>query len=141
MQDAAARSNAFGATGSSGFSLGHRPLETTPPDFDTHKYAAEGDFPGSITIPGTNVSIQIGGFVQLDAITDSHAIGSKDSFIVSSIPTHGEGAGETNFSIRQTRLFVKTAAPTNLGQLVTFLEGDFFGPDGTDFRVRHAYGQ
>jgi hypothetical protein len=25
--------------------------------------------------------------------------------------------------------------------LVTYVEGDFFGPDGTDFRLRHAYGQ
>src|SRR6185436_12491012 len=120
---------------------GPRKGQVTPPEFDTLKYVAEGDFPGSISIPGTNISIQIGGFVQLDAITDSNTIGSKDSFIVSSIPTVNESAGQTNFSARQTRLFIKTEAPTNWGQLVTYLEGDFFGPDGTDFRLRHAYGE
>jgi hypothetical protein len=134
-QDATSR----GATGATG--LQARPVDTTPADFDVHKYVAEGNFPGSITIPGTNVSIQIGGFVQLDAITDTNAIGSKDSFIVSSIPTAGDTAGQTNFSVRQTRLFVKTEAPTGMGSLVTYVEGDFFGPDGTDFRIRHAYGQ
>src|SRR6185503_17639239 len=114
-------------------SLEPRTGQTTPPEFDVLKYVAEGGFPGSIMLPGTNISIQIGGFVQVDAITDSNTIGSKDSFIVSSIPTVDESAGQTNFSARQTRLFIKTEAPTNWGQLVTYLEGDFFGPDGTDF--------
>ncbi len=114
---------------------------TTPETFDVHKYVAEGDFPGSIVLPGTNISLQVGGFVQLDAITDTNRIGSKDSFVVSSIPTNGEAAGQTNFSVRQTRLFVRTSAPTDWGSLITHVEGDFFGPDGTDFRLRHAYGQ
>jgi hypothetical protein len=121
--------------------LNARPAHTTPDDFDIHKYIAEGDFPGSITIPGTNISIQIGGFAQLDAISDTNAIGSKDSFVVSSIPTSGESAGQTNFSVRQTRIFIKTSAPTTLGPLVTMVEGDFFGPDGTDLRLRHGYGE
>jgi hypothetical protein len=120
---------------------GGRPRLTTPETFDVNKYAAQGDFPGSFTIPGTNMSIQVGGFVQLDAITDSNTIGSKDSFVVSSIPTDAESAGESNFSVRQTRLFVRTKAPTSWGPLVTHVEGDFFGPDGTDLRLRHAYGQ
>jgi hypothetical protein len=123
------------------FTLSPRPVQTIPDTFDVHKYVAEGNFPGSIVIPGTNISLQVGGFVQLDAITDTNRIGSKDSFVVSSIPTSGEAAGQTNFSIRQTRLFVRTSTPTDWGPLITHLEGDFFGPDGTDFRLRHAYGQ
>ena len=112
-----------------------------PADSDINKYVTTGGFPGSIVLPGTNVSIQIGGFVQLDAISDGNAIGSKDSFIVSSIPTAGDTAGQTQFSVRQTRLFVRTEAPTEWGAFVTHVEGDFFGPDGTDFRLRHAYGE
>jgi len=126
--------------GPDNFTLAPRGI-TTPDTFDFRKYAAEGTFPGSITLPGTNISIQIGGFVQVDAIADGNAIGSKDSFIVSSIPTSGEAAGQSNISARQTRLFVRTSTPTNAGPLVTMLEGDFFGPDGTDFRLRHAYGE
>lgn len=134
--DAASRDT--GAT--AGFTLNPRGV-TTPPDFDIRKYAAEGDFPGSIRVPGTNISIQVGGFVQVDAITDSNNIGSKDSFVVSSIPTSGEAAGQSNISARQTRLFLRTSTPTALGAFVTHVEGDFFGPDGTDLRLRHAYGQ
>jgi hypothetical protein len=120
---------------------GGQPRLTTPETFDTRKYVSEGDFPGSIRIPNTNVSFQIGGFVQLDAITDTHRIGSKDSFIVSSIPTDNDTAGQTAFSIRQTRLFVKAVTPTNLGDFVVYVEGDFFGADGAEFRIRHAYGE
>jgi hypothetical protein len=121
---------------------GGQPRLTTPPTFDVKKYASEGDFPGSIRLPGTNVSFQIGGFVQLDAITDSHRIGSTDSFIVSSIPTATDTAGQSTLSIRQTRLFVKAVTPTNMGAFVVYVEGDFFGSDGSSqFRIRHAYGE
>jgi len=45
------------------------------------------------------------------------------------------GAGDTNFSIRQTRLFLKTQTPTqNWGNLVTYVEIDFFGTDGAEPR-------
>ena len=123
---------------------GGRPRLTTPDFFDINKFAAEGDFPGSILIPGTKTSFQIGGYVQLDAIFDADRINNKDAFVVNSIPTGGDktGAGSTNFSIRQTRLFLKTQTPTdNWGDLVTYVEIDFFGTDGSEPRIRHAYGQ
>ena len=121
-----------------------QPRLTTPDWFDVNKYAAEGDFPGSIRIPGTKTSFQIGGYVQLDAIFDADRVGNKDSFVVNSIPTDGEksGSGNTNFSIRQTRLFLKTQTPTeSWGNLVTYVEVDFQGTDGAEPRIRHAYGQ
>ena len=118
-----------------------RTRQVTPSNFDVKKYVAEGDFPGSITIPGTNVSLQVGGFAQLDIIADNHQIGSQNSFVVSSIPTVNEGAGQTNFSVKQTRLFLKTETPTSWGPFVTYVEGDFFSSDDTNFRLRHAWGQ
>lgn len=123
---------------------GGHPRLTTPDFFDINKYASEGDFPGSIRVPGTETSFQIGGYIQLDAILDSDRVGNDDAFVVSSIPTgeDREGAGDTNFSIRQTRLFLKTQTPTeDWGGLVTYLELDFFGTDGAEPRIRHAYGQ
>jgi hypothetical protein len=123
---------------------GGQPRLTTPDFFDVNKYVAEGDFPGSFRIPGTKTSLQVGGFVQLDTIVDSDRIGDKDAFIVSTIPTGSSkaGAGDTNFSIRQTRLFLKTQTPTqNWGNLITYVEVDFFGTDGAEPRIRHAYGQ
>ncbi len=123
---------------------GGQPRLTTPDFFDINKFASEGDFPGSFRIPGTKTSFQIGGYVQLDAIFDGDRIGNKDAFVVSSIPTGGEktGAGDTNLSIRQTRLFLKTQTPTeNWGNLITYIEVDFMGTDGAEPRIRHAYGQ
>ena len=115
---------------------------TTPEFFDLQKYAAQGDYPGSIRLPGTNVSLQVGGFVQLDMLYDFDRIGSRDSFIPRQIPVDNPGAGETNFSARQTRLFLKTSAPTERGQLVTYVETDFFGSDNNaELRLRHAYGE
>src|SRR5438874_11698644 len=43
---------------------GGQPRLTTPDFFDVNKYASEGNFPGSILIPKTKTSMQIGGFVQ-----------------------------------------------------------------------------
>src|SRR4029453_5139817 len=44
--------------------------------------------------------------------------------------------------VRQTRLFMKTQTPTDRwSDLVTYIEIDFFGTDGTEPRLRHAYGQ
>ena len=124
------------------FTLDRRPEQTTPDFFDLNKYAAEGDFPGSIRLPGTSTSIQIGGFAQLDMIFDFDRIGSRDNFIPRTIPTDIGGAGETNFSARQTRLFVKTTSPTDWGTLTTYIETDFFGSDNTaELRLRHAYGE
>jgi hypothetical protein len=122
--------------------LESRPNQTTPEFFDVNKYAAKGDFPGSIRMPGTNVSIQIGGFAQVDMLMDFDRIGSRDSFIPRTIPTDVEGAGEANLRARQTRLFLKTTAPTEWGSLVTYVETDFFGSnDSAELRLRHAYGQ
>src|SRR5687768_2158379 len=44
-----------------GFEAGE-PRLTTPDFFDVNKYVSEGDFPGSIRIPGTNTSLQLGGY-------------------------------------------------------------------------------
>src|SRR4051812_33304053 len=120
-----------------------QPRLTTPDFFDVNKFAAQGDFPGSVRIPGTNTSFQIAGYGQLEPIFDTDPNGNKDAFVVSSIPTGGEktGAGTSNFSIRQTRLFLKTQTPTDWSDLVTYIEIDFFGTDGSEPRIRHAYGQ
>ena len=116
---------------------------TTPPFFDVNKFAAKGDFPGSIRIPGSKTSVQIGGFAQVDSIFDFDRIGSPDSFVTNTIPTDIEGAGQTNFSVRQTRLFIKTVTPNaGWGPLTTYVEADFFGSNNTtELRLRHAYGE
>ncbi|MBB3329460.1 hypothetical protein BDK63_000300 [Halomonas campaniensis] len=107
-----------------------------------------GDTPGSFKVPGTDTSVQIGGYVRLDAIYDlDQDLG--DSLFVEGIDT-SDGSSNASFRAhaRQSRLFVKTSTPTAFGPATTHLEGDFFGGGGNEvfsnsrsFRLRHAYGE
>jgi hypothetical protein len=53
--------------------------------------------------------------------------------------------GNAYFSVRQTRLGVKSSTPTKYGELKTTFEFELFGTGGdagqTTFRLRHAYGE
>jgi hypothetical protein len=114
----------------------------TPSFFDVNKYRADPGNPGAIRVPGTNVAIYIGGFVQLDAIYDANLIGNPDQFVASSIPVGG-GTGDTGseMSARQSRLFVETDAPWSVAPLLAYVEVDFFDPQNqSDLHLRHAFG-
>ena len=79
---------------------GRRPQQQaspTPSFFDVNKYRADWATRASIRVPGTNVAIFIGGFAQLDVISDLNVIGNPDQFLLSSIPVGG-GTGNTGFS-------------------------------------------
>ncbi len=109
-----------------------------------------GDMPGSFKLPGSNTSVKLGGYIQLDAAYDikgdrGRAIGVAD------VPLDGSAGakrkGTTTFSARNTRLYVETLTNTDGGPLKTKLEFDFFTGDGSETytnsahpRLRHAFG-
>lgn len=109
-----------------------------------------GDKPGSFKLPGTDTSVKIGGYVKGDLIYDVNAdVG--DSFAFSAIPAEGTVADERENQFRaharQTRINLQSWTPTDMGEIHTYIEGDFFGTGGnevlsnsTSFRIRHAYG-
>lgn len=107
-----------------------------------------GDTPGSFKVPGTDTSVQIGGYIKFDAIYDlDQDLG--DSLFVEGIDT-SDGSSNSSFRAhaRQSRLFIKSSTPTASGPATTHLEGDFFGGGGNEvfsnsrgFRLRHAYGE
>src|SRR5580765_3225843 len=84
----------------------------TPTFFDVNKYRADPNNPGAIRVPGTNVALFVGGFAQLDTISDFNGIGNPDQFVVASIPVGG-GTGNTGSALtaRQSRVFIETDAP------------------------------
>ena len=93
-------------------------------------------------MPGTNVALYIGGFAQLDVISDFNVIGNPDQFVVSSIPVGG-GTGNTGSELtaRQSRVFIETDAPWTVAPLMAYVEVDFFDPQNqADFHIRHAFG-
>ena len=110
------------------------------------KAVATGDFPGSWKMPGSNTSVSFSGYVKLDAIYDfDQDIG--DSFFgydwggdASPINLDDNDSGNRNFSLhaRQTRLRFDSLTPTNMGNLKTQIETDFYGK-GNVLRLRHAY--
>jgi hypothetical protein len=88
------------------------------------------------------VALYVGGFAQLDVISDANVIGNPDQFVVSSIPVGG-GTGNTGSSLsaRQSRLFIETDAPWDVAPLLAYVELDFFDPQNqSNFHIRHAFG-
>ena len=110
---------------------------------------------GSFRLPGSDTSVTFGGYVKLDAVFSNPSAGvgsTADLFLQPNAIPVGPGAGDNEhnqvkFGARESRLFAKTSTPTAWGDLVTYLEGDFYGADGNEsvsnshgLRLRHAYG-
>jgi hypothetical protein len=109
-----------------------------------------GDFPGSIRIPGTDAAIKFGGRIRTAAVFTLDSLGSDDRFLTNSIPVEpgDEAAGKgkrTTFTANTSRFNFEVRTPAGARQMRAFIEGDFFGSDGsqrrTNFRLRHAYAQ
>jgi hypothetical protein len=107
-------------------------------------------------LPGTNTSMQIGGYAQFDLIYDiNHYSGdglSSNGASGASFPSTGTAAarrqGNFRLQARRSRFYIRTWTPTDWGQLETRIEGDFQGAGGNQlisnsngFRLRHAYGR
>ncbi len=99
-----------------------------------------GVFPGSITVPGTEISVKFGGFVKLNAIHDFDDINEDNLFATAKIQINSDKGGKTTMDASETRLSLTARSPTPLGELTVFVEGDFQG-GGDVLRLRHAYGE
>ncbi|MEM9245451.1 MAG: DcaP family trimeric outer membrane transporter, partial [Cyanobacteria bacterium P01_F01_bin.153] len=105
-----------------------------------------GDFPGSISIPGTGTSIRISGFVQINTIYDFDNLGAEELLRNRMIPLDGseeDGEEQLRFHARNTRLNVDVRRDTRLGPFRAFVEADFFGGgeelvSNYELRLRHG---
>ncbi len=108
------------------------------------KIVEEGIFPKSIKIPGTDLSLSIGGYVKVDFIQDFSAIGNASEFQTSSIPVEGTAAaghtGRTTIQAKETRFNLDLRSHRRGGNFRAFVEGDFYG-SGNAFRLRHGFGE
>lgn len=128
-----------------------------------------GDLPNSIKVPGTDTSIRVYGYAQLDSTYDfkgkipagnGDAAGfNADSFdwasFVAAQPLDNSAAGRRKkqlyTTMKTSRLGLETSTPVGNGEnLRVKLEGDFNGPNAFQgesatnsvlFRLRHAYGE
>jgi hypothetical protein len=94
--------------------------------------------PGWWQIPQTTTQLKVGGYVKFDFIHDFNPIASPDFFDVSKIPTDGSKGQNTNLHAKESRLFLDTRTPSKVGEIRTYVEGDFYGSGGA-FRLRHAF--
>jgi len=128
---------------------GAAPRRTDTQTTRRDKEQPHDDWKGSFGVEGLNTRFKIGGFVELDVIHDTDAIGTPGEFVTSAIvtgdATKAEGAeGQTSFSVNPTRLYFETRTPIKQQRLTTFLSMDFFGDSTStrpDPRMRQAYGE
>jgi hypothetical protein len=104
-------------------------------------------------VPGTSTNLNVGGYVKLDIIYNDVSAGDNDQanieYVPSGVPLDGTTDGEKDhlvFNGRESRIWVKTATPTDLGPLNSHLEFDFDTNTGNQVvsnshqgRIRHAY--
>lgn len=126
---------------------------------------AAGIFPGSVVVPGTNTSLKIGGYVKLDYTYDFSAtediVGGLnpgtiplDANVPGTTASPGHNIhGVSQLTASESRFNIETRTPTSFGEVKTFIEGDFFNPNGlvnsnsfkvesdsSGFELRYAYG-
>ncbi|HYO51670.1 DcaP family trimeric outer membrane transporter [Archangium sp.] len=127
-----------------------------------------GDLPGSIRVPGTELSLRPYGFAELNWIHDFETDNSDIDYATFApyLPLNGtpEGnrKGRDYFTGRTSRIGLEAGLPTRFGMLGAKIEGDFNNEPRTGdtaqygsprnvitqqqtssygFRLRHAYGQ
>lgn len=107
---------------------------------------------GGMTIPGTDTTVKIGGYVKADAIMDVNSGYGADFAKFAAIPLDGSvddnKSSDFHMHARQTRVNLKTVTPTAMGDLKTVVEGDFYGSRGSELvtnghspQLRLAYGE
>jgi hypothetical protein len=124
--------------------------------------AAAEDAPGVFKIPGTESTIKIYGYAQLDATVDfsgraNDAAGYENTDWATALPFVPDDKSafskrvkpQTYLTARTSRFGIQTSTPTKLGNVGVKVEGDFNGPNSFQsesytnsvvFRLRHAYG-
>jgi hypothetical protein len=125
-----------------------------------------GDAPGVFKVPGTDSTMKIYGFAELNGVYDmgTHNSDIDDFDWASFLPTQPfdhpvpgvQSSATKNNSLymtgRTSRLGVTTTTPSDFGPITMVLEGDFNSPspsnfssptttNGNTFRLRKAYGQ
>ena len=104
----------------------------------------------AVSFKAGEVDVNVGGYAKLDVTYMDPGIGLSGTVITAgSLPAeNADDDGNIDFSARESRFWIKTAVPTDVGTLKTMVEGDFYGSGGNEyvsnsygFRLRHAFGE
>ena len=106
-------------------------------------FVREGEFAGSIKIPGSDAAFKLGGLVRVNWVTTLNPLLVDDRFITAEIPVDVAGApvgGRVDVMAIPSRFNLDLRTPTGVGYMRAFIEADFAG-SGNTLRLRHAFGQ
>lgn len=117
----------------------------------------QGDLPMSFRVPGSETSLHIYGYGEMNLIHDAASSVAGDFFSYTQYqPLRGTNPSKNNtrMTVQTSRLGFETTTPTSIGPFNTKIEADFFGNaagPGSDtnglsnnsalLRLRHAYGE
>ncbi len=108
-------------------------------------FVRRGTADNSYIVPGSSTSYRWGGFIHLDAMFDYNPIGSTADFVTATIPVPGERGQNANFTPRYSRLDWETHTPSEVGDIKTYMQVDFFNGNTQQvfgsfpLRLRFAY--
>ena len=118
--------------------------ELLTPPIDPQKIVRTGEFRGAFQIPGTDVSLRIGGYARGDTFYDTGYVSTGIQLFPSAIALDGSPLdgrrGQTTLTGSQSRLNFDAQSMTEIGRLRGFVEIDFLQND-VNPRMRHAFGE
>ena len=97
----------------------------------TKELVVAGDIPGSFRLPGTETSVRLYGVAELNAVKEFKGDGGKNDYstFMPYMPLRGSAdarrSGEAYMHARTSRIGIEAATPTQWGQLMAKVEGDF----------------
>ncbi|SER55236.1 Porin subfamily protein [Tranquillimonas rosea] len=96
----------------------------------------------TLDMPG-GMSVEIYGYAKADLFFDQDYDLGNTIFSLGSVglPNGPEEGDFQNAIAYESRLGVNTTLPTEMGDIKTTIEGDFYGGGGGEFRLRLAYGE
>lgn len=101
------------------------------------KPVQRGEYTGSFILPGTRVSLGIGGFAKMLAFHDSDADEQGVDFAPASLVPGGVGGSTFGMTAGVSRLYFDGRASVKRGDVRGYIEIDFNGPSVV--KLRHAY--
>lgn len=102
-----------------------------------HDYVKPGEMPGAIVLPGTQVSLAIGGFIKATALYDTKYNLKQEIITPGSFSQSDFLEGQTYFGAKSSRLFFDGRSTIDSYNIRGYVEMDFRGPYG--ITMRHIY--
>jgi len=97
----------------------------------------QGEFPGAIKLPGSGVSLAIGGFIKAVAFYDTKYSVKNEIILPGAFSPSDIYKGQMYMGARSSRLFFDGRSTVGKMQIRGYYEMDFRGASG--FTLRHAY--